>query len=114
MPLKTFPPRLKPIDTRSVRPPPKTADPSLLTPEHKAWRLIVCRRAGWQCQWIENNKRCNRSAANGNRMIADHIIERDDGGSLYDPANGQCLCTAHNTLKGNQARAARGRGRSNP
>ncbi len=40
-------------------------------------------------------------------MIADHVIERGDGGALLDPDNGQCLCTSHNTLKGNRARAAR-------
>jgi 5-methylcytosine-specific restriction protein A len=40
-------------------------------------------------------------------MVADHKIERADGGALYDEANGACLCVAHNTLKGNQARRAR-------
>jgi 5-methylcytosine-specific restriction protein A len=40
-------------------------------------------------------------------MMADHIIERADGGALLDTGNGQCLCTRHNTLKGNLARAAR-------
>jgi 5-methylcytosine-specific restriction protein A len=105
--LTTFQPRLKAIDTRTLRPPPKQADAELLTPEHKAWRLVVCRRAGWRCEWIDNGARCQRSAANGDRMLADHIIERADGGALYDASNGQCLCTAHNTLKGNRARAAR-------
>ncbi|MGJ5000559.1 hypothetical protein ACQR10_04495 [Bradyrhizobium sp. HKCCYLRH2060] len=40
-------------------------------------------------------------------MVADHIIERADRGALYDDANGQCLCVAHNTKKGIQARRAR-------
>lgn len=40
-------------------------------------------------------------------MVGDHIIERADGGALLDPDNGQCLCVAHNTLKGNRARVAR-------
>jgi 5-methylcytosine-specific restriction protein A len=40
-------------------------------------------------------------------MVADHIRERADGGALYDPRNGQCLCVQHNTLKGAQARASR-------
>lgn len=102
---------LKPLVPRSsgltVRPKPKRADPELLTKQHKEWRLIVCRRAGWRCQWVDNGKRCDRSAARGDRMHADHIVERADGGALHDPDNGQCLCTSHNTLKGVQARTAR-------
>ncbi|MBN9007257.1 MAG: HNH endonuclease [Rhizobiales bacterium] len=102
---------LKPLVPRSsgytVMPQPKRADAELQTAEHKAWRLVVCRRAQWQCQWVENGRRCQRSAARGDRMIADHIIERADGGALYDPDNGQCLCTQHNTLKGVMARTAR-------
>lgn len=107
MALKTRPSRLAPHDTRTVRPRPKQADAELLTPEHRAWRLAVCRRAGWHCEWVEGGRRCEASAARGDRMVADHIVERADGGSLLDEANGQCLCVAHNTLKGNRARAAR-------
>src|SRR5690348_14288700 len=107
MALKTFKPRLGTVDTRSVRPPPKTADAALLTPEHRAWRLLVCKRANWQCQWVDNGIRCTASAARGDRMIADHIVERADGGAPYDAANGQCLCVRHNTIKGLQARSAR-------
>jgi hypothetical protein len=40
-------------------------------------------------------------------MIADHVVERGDGGALLDVDNGQCLCTQHNTLKGNRSRVAR-------
>jgi hypothetical protein len=40
-------------------------------------------------------------------MTADHVIERADGGAFFDADNGQCLCVAHNTLKGVRARAAR-------
>ena len=102
---------LKPLVPRAsgftVKPEPKQADAELLTVEHRNWRLKVCRRAGWQCQWVEQGKRCQRSAARGDRMIADHIIERADGGALYDEANGQCLCVQHNTLKGARARASR-------
>ncbi|MGJ4888930.1 HNH endonuclease [Bradyrhizobium sp. HKCCYLRH3099] len=94
-------------DGRTVQPPPKRADPALLTPQHKAWAERVCSRAGWRCEKIENGQRCERSRATGHRMVADHIIERADGGALYDDANGQCLCVSHNTSKGLAARAAR-------
>lgn len=102
---------LAPLVPRStgftVKPPPKRADAELLTEQHRAWRLVVCRRAGWRCEWVENGARCGKSSAKGDRMVADHIVERADGGAHLDPANGQCLCIQHNTLKGSQARAAR-------
>ena len=109
MALRSLGRKLKPSARFKVAIPPKVADKELQTPEHRAWRLIVCRRAGWRCEWIEEGKRCQRSAANGDRMIADHVVERKDGGALYDPANGQCLCVAHNTAKGLAARGARAR-----
>ncbi|MDB5618453.1 HNH endonuclease [Tardiphaga sp.] len=107
MALRTSKPRLVAHDTRTARPLAKQADPELQTAAHRAWRLDVCRRAGWRCEWVESGQRCQASAKRGDVMIGDHIIERADGGALLDPGNGQCLCTAHNTLKGNRARAAR-------
>lgn len=105
--VRTVTPLVRPIDTRCARPAEKRADPELLTPEHRAWRKVVCDRAGWRCEWVEHGRRCERSRASGDRMIADHIRERKDGRDALDPANGQCLCTRHNTLKGVRARAAR-------
>lgn len=40
-------------------------------------------------------------------MFADHIIERTDGGALYDMDNGRALCGSHHSLKTNQARRDR-------
>lgn len=107
--LKAMPPRLKLFDGRAIKPVPqvKLADPELLTAAHRMWREAVCERAGWRCEWVEDGARCARSRATGHRMIADHKHERADGGAALDPANGQCLCTQHNTLKGVQARVAR-------
>lgn len=107
MALRTSRPRLAVHDTRTAQPRTKQADAELLTPEHRAWRIAVCRRAGWRCEWIEDGMQCRASHAGGYRMVADHIIERADGGALLDLDNGQCLCSAHNTLKGNQARRTR-------
>lgn len=100
-------PEIRSLDLRTARPLQKKADPELLTPEHKAWRTAVLNRAGWQCEWITDGHRCRKSQAAGHRMIADHIVERKDGGALYDLANGRCLCVQHNTLKGLQARQRR-------
>lgn len=105
--VRTFGTRVSAADTRRVHPPAKQPDKVLLTPEHHRFRQIVCDRAGWRCEWTENGVRCTRSRANGDRMIADHVIERADGGHPFDPDNGQCLCVQHNTAKGVRARAAR-------
>jgi hypothetical protein len=107
MKLRTVGHKLGPSRRHRLTPSPKIADRELGTPEHREWRLIVCRRAGWRCEWIKDDgTRCGRRAPD-DRMIADHIIERTDGGPLHDPANGQCLCVQHNTMKGVAARAAR-------
>src|SRR5690349_4559424 len=104
--MKKLGPAIRTFEHRAVRPEPKRADAELLTPEHRAFRSAVLKRAGWRCEWIENGRRCEKRAPQ-DRMIADHKIERADGGAPFDPANGQCLCVAHNTAKGIQARAAR-------
>jgi 5-methylcytosine-specific restriction enzyme A len=96
---------IRTLDTRTAKPPPKRADPELLTDAHKGWAREVKRRAGWQCEWVEAGKRCEvRYPA---RLFADHIVERSDGGALLDPKNGRCLCGSHHTLKTVAARAAR-------
>ncbi len=97
-------PLVKVADHRTVRPPPKRADPELLTPEHRAWRLAVLRAAHWRCQWPG----CDAQGGQGGViLIADHIVERSDDGALYDPANGQALCKEHHALKSADARARR-------
>jgi len=95
--------RIKAADTRRVQPPPKRADPELLTREARRWAARVIDRAGHRCEWEEDGRRCTAVT----NLVADHIIERKDGGDPLDPANGQCLCVRHNTLKGIRARAAR-------
>jgi hypothetical protein len=108
--LRTIGRKLEPTRHHRLVMPAKVADKELQTPEHRQWRLVVCRRAGWRCEWInEDGSRCAKAAPE-HRMIADHIRERHDGGALVDTGNGQCLCVQHNTFKGVQARAARARG----
>jgi len=110
-----MPSRIPLLDTRRLKPEPKRADPVLHTAGHRQFREVVLNRAGWRCEWVEGGQRCTASRATGQTMVADHKVERADGGDPFDPANGQCLCTKHNTLKGVQARVARQRGGgSNP
>ena len=104
MALTTIRSRVATLDTRFVKPPPKTADADLLTPEHQAWRNEVLKRARWKCQAPGCDQHGRRG---GVRLYADHIVERRDGGSLHDPANGQALCGKHHSLKTAQARAER-------
>lgn len=104
--LPTLGNRLPAAEHRTSLPMPKETDPHYGSAEHKAWRLTVCRRAGWRCEWVENGVRCDRRAPE-HRMHADHIDEIKDGGDPLDPLNGQCLCTQHNTSKGLTARRER-------
>lgn len=91
-------PVIRTMETRSVRPEPKAADPFYESEAHRAWRAEVLRRAGFRCQAIDNGEPCTKAAPD-DRLFADHIKERRDGGSPLDPANGQCLCGRHHTLK---------------
>lgn len=78
--------------------PPKQVDPHYITPEHRAWRADVIRRAGGHCV---------DCGATGKRLYADHVVELRDGGAAFDPANGQARCGGCHTRKTFRARAAR-------
>lgn len=98
--LKMLAPTVASLDTRTAMPAPKEALPHYATPEHRAWRAAVLRRAGGRCQWPG----CGRA---GTRLFADHIVELKDGGRPFDLANGQALCGSHHTAKTARAKAAR-------
>jgi 5-methylcytosine-specific restriction protein A len=103
--LPIFKTKLTRFDTRRLKPPNKVADPYYVTPQHKEWRRSVMVLAGWQCQWMEDGRRCQASSARGDRLFADHITERKDGG--HDLGPGMCLCGSHHTMKTMKARGAR-------
>lgn len=67
---------------------------------HKAWRLAVLNRDGWQC------RACGRVCSNKAEAHADHISpvvhgtnQCHDGRSRYDVAAGQCLCHSCHSQK---------------
>ena len=104
--ISTPPPLVPKSDGRTIRVEPKQVDPFYQTDEHKKFREQVLRNAGFRCEWIENGVRCSKAAPQ-HRLFADHIRERADGGHPFDPANGQCLCGAHHTIKTTRERARR-------
>lgn len=67
---------------------------------HREWADKVIARAGGRCQ----ASGCGR---NNCRLYADHIIEKKDGGPLFDLANGQALCGSCHTTKTNRAKGLR-------
>lgn len=101
--LVTLAPRLKVLDSRTTRPPPKQADSELQTAEHRAWRLAVLNRAHWRCE------DCGKQGGKGSSvtLYADHIRERRDGGAPLDLANGRCLCSRCHSSKTAIERAKR-------
>lgn len=98
-------PSVRKMDTRTVKVAPKTADPELLTKEHQNWAAQVMRFSGRRCQAIDGGKRC--LAQWPQRLYADHIVERRDGGAPFDVRNGQALCARHHGQKTARERALR-------
>jgi 5-methylcytosine-specific restriction protein A len=107
--IRTLAPLVPRSSGLTVQPEPKVVDPYYLTEEHRAWREQVVRNAGYRCQWVENGRRCTK-AAPLHRMFADHVKERRDGGAALDPANGQCLCGRHHSIKTAMLRGRRAHG----
>ncbi len=93
-------PRVATINTSIAAPPPKQADRELGTHDWKAMRRRVVTEAGGKCQ----HPGCGKAEP---RMYVDHIVERSDGGAVFDRANLMCLCASHHTLKTNRERAKR-------
>jgi len=94
--------------TRAERRALKEVDPHYRTQAHRDWAEAVIVRAGGRCQAVDDGgNRCCKSTHRGSRMFADHVVERRDGGDPFDPANGQCLCGSHHTLKTLRERARR-------
>lgn len=68
--------------------------------EHRAWRYAVLRRDRFRCV------KCGDHGP-GVRLIADHIVEIEDGGPKLDVSNGQTLCASCSNQKTAHARRER-------
>jgi len=91
-------PTLRARDPRSVKRPPKTAEPFYYSAEwiklrdqERAAAKGICRRPG-----------CGKRG-----FIVDHIVEIKDGGAKLDPRNVELLCSSHHGAKTAAARAKR-------
>jgi 5-methylcytosine-specific restriction enzyme A len=106
MVLRSLPPLVRISNTSTTPLAPKFSDERYTTPDYRAWRSLVVRRAGGRCEAVEQGYRCTKASPD-HRMFADHIIELKDGGSAFDPNNGQCLCSSHHVRKTIAARSKR-------
>lgn len=106
--LRTLGPRVRAVDTSTVRLPPKQLDQRYNTPEFRWWRAEVVRRAGGRCEAIVDGYRCSKAYPH-HRMYADHVVELSDGGALSNINNGMCLCASHHEIKTVEARKLRQR-----
>lgn len=96
-------PSIKVFDASVAKSESKRADAHYRTPEHQAWRKQVMINAKWRCQ----SPGCKAPRVIGQRLFADHIVELQDDGAPFDPANGQALCGSCHQRKTIVARAER-------
>lgn len=88
-----------------MRPAPKVADPFYLTPEWRRFAAEMKRQRGNCCE------DCSRSGAGrGVKLIADHVVERRDGGADFDPSNIRIRCMPCHNAKTAKAKGERARG----
>jgi 5-methylcytosine-specific restriction protein A len=109
--MKSSPPRLTARDSRRLKPvgvgrSDKRADPIYSSPEHRAWRDEVIRRARGLCQDPAHDLSRPRTG----RLYADHVHELRDGGAPFDPANGLARCATCHGKKTIDERVERMRG----
>lgn len=98
---------LRSLPWRIAAPPPRITAPDTAggrnvrhyqSQEHQKWAAAVKRRDGFACQ---------KCGARQSRLIADHIIEIDEGGAPFDVNNGMTLCIACHNSKTAASRAER-------
>lgn len=102
--LRMMPARLKTIDTRTVKPAPKRADPFYLSPEWRKLMAEIIAERGRVCQDPTCDGRTHHA---GMRIFGDHIVELRDGGAPLDKRNIMLRCGASHTRKTAAARAER-------
>jgi 5-methylcytosine-specific restriction endonuclease McrA len=97
--------RALPTPDARLKPPPKLADPFYLSAQWRDFAKDIKRQRGYRCQ----DTACAKPDMSKTPwlLIADHVIERRDGGADYDPLNVLLRCQACHNRKTAKARAAR-------
>jgi len=101
--LREIAPRVRSIDTRTAKPPPKRADPFYLSREWRALIAAIIHDRGRRCE----DPLCKYPSRAGIRLFGDHIVELRDGGAPLDPANVMLRCGSCHTRKTGEHRALR-------
>jgi 5-methylcytosine-specific restriction endonuclease McrA len=95
--------RLPSVGAQLARPAP-VADPFYRSREWQALARVIKAQRGYRCE--EPTCRADMSG-NPRGLIADHVVERKDGGADFDPLNIRLLCIACHNRKTAGARTER-------
>lgn len=98
--LRTLPPRLATLDTRTARPPERVRENHDIYGSQR-WRTLAA------ALLKERGRRCQKCGSNVGRLYADHVVELRDGGAPFDPANIEILDARCHGLKTAAARSDR-------
>lgn len=99
--LTNLKPTLRGMPAR-LSPPPKQTESFY---QCREWRALVAQVKH------ERGPYCERCGST-DRVIADHIVERKDGGADLDSKNIELLCQRHHAAKTAEARARRAKGQA--
>lgn len=102
--LKTLGPRLKPIDTRTVRPPPKVVESIYSSSEWKTLMREIFEERGRRCEDTE----CKTPHGPWGKLYGDHVIEIKDQGPAFDKRNVLIRCAPCHGRKTAAERVKRG------
>lgn len=103
--IPTMKPRLKPCDQRTAKPAPSTGPKQLYGTA--AWAKLVMRLKRERGDRCEDPTHEGSNQPGERRVIADHIVEVQDGGAELDPANILLRCMPCHVRKTNTERAKR-------
>ncbi|TSE03749.1 HNH endonuclease [Mesorhizobium intechi] len=96
-------PAIRTLDTRSVQPPKKVADPFYASGPWRKLLATIIKERGRSCEDPDHD---------GSRHVpgmiyGDHIVELQDGGAALDPANVLMRCPSCHTRKTLRVRGER-------
>ena len=90
----------------TLKPPVKLADPFYQSSAWVAFASDIKRQRGWKCE-DPDHKGDRGFKRNPQKLHADHIVERKDGGADFDPLNIALRCIYCHNRKTGLARKSR-------